>query len=126
RVHSGSTPSAGEMFPSAAYHHATSIAAADTNGQLLNRWKNDDALGAVEQVARNIVWDVEDFFQYLACIFHSIHFFFVAGGQSHRNAGKGQEKCDEFFHCVSSRKRKYWHRAPARLGTALDADFPFW
>ena len=66
------------MLARAADHNAPAESPANADGDFLDRGENDHALGAVEQVLGNVIWDVEDLFENDAGILDAIGLPFVA------------------------------------------------
>src|ERR1700683_5118196 len=62
RVQGWGSPLALVVLAAAADHHATSVAAADAKCALFHGGQNDKAFGLVEQILRDVVGDVQDFF----------------------------------------------------------------
>src|SRR5205823_4493012 len=102
RVHCRCSPGPRKMLPAAADHHASSIAATDSDSQFLNGGQNNHALGAVQQIFRDIVGNVEDFFKNYASIFNAIDFFRVSGGKTQRHKSERQQHDQKFLHDSSS------------------------
>jgi hypothetical protein len=63
----------------AADHNATPEATADDERALLDRRQNDQALGFIKQVLRNVVGDIEDFFEDFPRVLHTLMFLLVVG-----------------------------------------------
>ena len=62
------------MLPAPANHHAAAIAASHAECALLHRRQNHHALRLVQQVLRNVVRNVQDFFHHFARIFYPVRF----------------------------------------------------
>src|SRR6266852_4448318 len=77
--HGGSAPAPAEIFPLAAGHCTPAIAPANHERGLEDGWKNDHAVGLVEQVFGNVVRNIQNLFQDRAAILQPVFIlFFVA------------------------------------------------
>ena len=69
------------MLTGAACHRTATVAAADKKRSLEHRRKDDEAFGLINQVLRNVIGDVHDFFDHLPAILQTFGFLLIPRGQ---------------------------------------------
>src|SRR6202030_2569443 len=75
--HRRSAPRAGEVLARAASHGATAIAATDNESGFQDGRVHDHAFGFVEQILRDVVGNIENFFEDESAVFQAVCFLLV-------------------------------------------------
>lgn len=88
--HGRGAPGTVEVLAAAADHGAAAVATADAEGELEDTGKDDGAFGAIEEVLRDVVGDMEDLGDHFAGIGDALGFLLLRVGRE-----KGQDKEEE-------------------------------
>jgi hypothetical protein len=101
RHHGWSTPWTIKVFAGSASHRTAAIAGAKNESGFHDRGIDDNTVGFIDKVLRNIFGDVHDFLEHRTAIFETLALFSVVGLEGKGEECKSENKRDKLFHKYS-------------------------